>query len=202
MAQEKKIQERTIVNRKKILDSARQLFNEKGYYHTNTKEIAKEADVATGSFYNYFPDKLSIFQEIMIIHLERNYADLCELTKKLNEHPHHAEATIINYVHTGMEHAYENRVMFQDFDSILLANPQLGEIIGAFYNKIMTEIYNFCKDSPHVIKRTANPLVMSRMAYFVIQGTSELMSKQLEDGDKKEYEEQLAQIVYWYLFGN
>lgn len=202
MEKEKKIQERTILNRQKILKAAKHLFNVKGYYHTNTKEIAKEAGVATGSFYNYFPDKLSIFQEIMIIHLERNVADLCELTQNLNEKPDHAKAAIIKYVHNGMNHAFENQVMFQDFDSILLANPELNEIIGEFYNKIMAGIYNFCKDSPHVIKRTANPLVMSQMAYFLVQGTSELMAKLPEDVDKREYEEQLAQIVYWYLFDN
>lgn len=101
-----------------------------------------------------------------------------------------------------MDHTYENRVIFQDFDSILLANPELGEIVGDCYNKIMTEIYNVCKNSPHVKQRTANPLLMSRMAYFQVQGTSNLTAKLPGETDKRDYEEQLAQIIYWYLFGN
>lgn len=202
MEKEKKIQERTIVNRKKILESAKQLFNTKGYYNTNTKEIAKQAGVATGSFYNYFPDKLSIFQEFMIMRLERNYSDLCELIKKLNKHPQMAKETILNYIQSGMEHAYENAVMFQEVDSIILANPKLSDIVRGFYDKIMNEIYTFCRESPHVKQRSANPLVMSRMAYFLVEGTSEFVAKLPEDADKSDYEEQWAEIFCWYLFGN
>ncbi|MBC3889535.1 TetR family transcriptional regulator [Acetobacterium paludosum] len=202
MEKDKKIQERTIVNRKKILDSAQQLFNTKGYYNTNTKEIAKLAGVSTGSFYNYFPDKLSIFQEIMIIFLNRSYLDLCELAKKLDQQPQIAKATILRFVQNGMDHAYEDVVMFQDFDSIVMANPELNDIQGEFYDKILNEIYTFCNESPYVKQRTENPLVMSRMAYFLVQGTSAFVAKLPDDTDKSEYQEQLVEIVYWYLFGS
>ncbi|MCP4116683.1 MAG: TetR/AcrR family transcriptional regulator [Desulfobacteraceae bacterium] len=60
----KPVQKRGIETRGKILDAAMRLFSKKGFHSTNTKEIAREAGVATGSFYAYFKDKKSVFLEI------------------------------------------------------------------------------------------------------------------------------------------
>ncbi len=46
------------------MDAAMRLFSEKGFHRTNTKEIAREAGVATGSFYAYFKNKKSVFLAI------------------------------------------------------------------------------------------------------------------------------------------
>lgn len=201
MEKEKKIQERTIVNRQKIIDAAKELFNTKGYYNTNTKEIAKLAGVSTGSFYNYFPDKLEVFKEIMTIHIDKNYSDFVELIKRLEDHPELARESLFNYVRTGMDTAYKSMVLFQDYDSIAMTNEVLRDLINDVSNKMMTALYTFCKESPHVEKRVS-PLVMSQMTYFLVQGISEVLAKLPEDMDKSDYEEQLVEIAYWYLFGN
>jgi len=57
-------QERGIKTKQKIIDAGRKLFSDKGYYKTNSKEIAREAGVSTGSFYMYFKDKKPLFLEI------------------------------------------------------------------------------------------------------------------------------------------
>ncbi|WP_133051100.1 TetR/AcrR family transcriptional regulator [Ruminiclostridium hungatei] len=54
-------QKRSIEKKKRIVDAGFKLFCEKGYYNTNTAEIAKEAGVSTGIVYNYFNDKKDIF---------------------------------------------------------------------------------------------------------------------------------------------
>ena len=41
------------------------LFAEHGYRHVSVGDIAREAGVATGSFYNYFATKESFYQEIL-----------------------------------------------------------------------------------------------------------------------------------------
>lgn len=60
----KPVQKRGIETKGKILDAALGLFSKKGFHNTNTKEIARAAGVATGSFYAYFKDKKSVFLEI------------------------------------------------------------------------------------------------------------------------------------------
>lgn len=49
----------------KIIDAAEKLFVEKGYYDTQVNDIAQEAGVATGTFYIYFPDKISVFRHLV-----------------------------------------------------------------------------------------------------------------------------------------
>jgi len=56
-------QNRSVQTRERIIIAALELFSEKGYHATNSKEIAARADVATGSFYAYFKDKKELFIE-------------------------------------------------------------------------------------------------------------------------------------------
>lgn len=50
--------------RKKILDTAKVLFAQKGYYETEIKEIAAGADMAHTGIYYYFKSKQDIAEEI------------------------------------------------------------------------------------------------------------------------------------------
>jgi len=56
-------QKRSEATRQGIIAAAEKLFSQKGYYHTNSKEIAKAAGVSIGSFYSYFTDKKALFIE-------------------------------------------------------------------------------------------------------------------------------------------
>lgn len=50
---------------RRIAKAAEKLFAEVGYYETQISDIAKNAGVAAGTFYIYFPTKLSVFQYIL-----------------------------------------------------------------------------------------------------------------------------------------
>lgn len=49
-----------------IHDCAKQLFVEKGFKATNISEIAKQLDIAVGTFYLYYPSKELLFMEIFL----------------------------------------------------------------------------------------------------------------------------------------
>jgi AcrR family transcriptional regulator len=57
----KPVQNRSIEKIEKILKAGFDLFCEKGFYGTNTIEIAKHAGVSIGALYSYFKDKRDIF---------------------------------------------------------------------------------------------------------------------------------------------
>ncbi len=69
-------QKRSIEKKEKIIQAAYGIFNTKGYYGTNTAEIAASAGVSTGSVYAYFKDK----KDILLICLEM-FGE--ELTRKI-----------------------------------------------------------------------------------------------------------------------
>ncbi|MEA2467507.1 MAG: hypothetical protein QOJ57_1633, partial [Thermoleophilaceae bacterium] len=54
-------EERKAQNREKLLLAARKVFAEKGYGEATARDIVRETDLATGTFYNYFSDKQDAF---------------------------------------------------------------------------------------------------------------------------------------------
>jgi len=49
----------------RICSAAEELFADRGYYNTQIGDIARKAGVATGTFYIYFPDKISVFRYLL-----------------------------------------------------------------------------------------------------------------------------------------
>src|SRR4051795_8173508 len=54
-------EERKAQIRAKLLEAARKVFAEKGYGAATARDIVRETDLATGTFYNYFEDKQAVF---------------------------------------------------------------------------------------------------------------------------------------------
>jgi len=48
----------------RIFDAALRLFAERGYANTPVEEITEAADVAKGTFFNYFPTKEAILEAL------------------------------------------------------------------------------------------------------------------------------------------
>ena len=72
-------QKRSIEKKERIIAAGYKLFAEKGYFYTNTAEIAKEAGVSTGIVYGYFHDKRDILLEAMEIYVEKVFTPILEL---------------------------------------------------------------------------------------------------------------------------
>lgn len=61
--------------RERIVAASRTLFEAKGYESTTVEEIAREADIAYGTFFNHFPAKLDVLRElsrVMVVELLRD----------------------------------------------------------------------------------------------------------------------------------
>ena len=52
-------------NRTAILDAARDVFAEIGFGAASVRDIVRHTDLATGTFYNYFPDKESVLRALV-----------------------------------------------------------------------------------------------------------------------------------------
>lgn len=89
------IQKRSIEKKEKIIEYGFELICDKGYYNTNTAQIAKAAGVSTGIVYQYFNDKHDILIDglkmnaskiffPMLTALEKNFKmeDLEEVLRK------------------------------------------------------------------------------------------------------------------------
>jgi AcrR family transcriptional regulator len=52
-------------NREAILVAARRVFSDLGYGAASVRDVVRETDLATGTFYNYFPDKESVLRALV-----------------------------------------------------------------------------------------------------------------------------------------
>jgi AcrR family transcriptional regulator len=52
-------------NRAAILEAAREVFAELGYDAAGVRDVIRRTDLASGTFYNYFADKESVFRAVL-----------------------------------------------------------------------------------------------------------------------------------------
>lgn len=78
-------QKRSIEKRNRIIEAGYQLFYEKGYYNTNTAEIAKRAGVSTGIVYSYFRNKKDIFMEMIEVYFKAITDPMYDLMKSIQQ---------------------------------------------------------------------------------------------------------------------
>src|SRR5215210_2681230 len=54
-----------IETRKRILDVSKKQFAQQGFEQTTTRDIARDANIAVGTLFNYFPTKESIVENLV-----------------------------------------------------------------------------------------------------------------------------------------
>ena len=54
-----------VANRAAIVAAARAVFAELGYGGASVRDVIRRTDLASGTFYNYFPDKESLFRAVV-----------------------------------------------------------------------------------------------------------------------------------------
>ena len=78
-----------------ILDAAAIVFDEVGFEAATTHAIASKANTAVGSLYQFFPDKLAIFNALELRHVERVYVMWDKLSR-----PEIIQLPFTDFIHT------------------------------------------------------------------------------------------------------
>ena len=78
--------------KEKILTAAKQLFAEKGYNGTTTREIANLANVNLAALHYYFQNKNHLYDEV----LKNIHEEICNITNNLLEESHFSTKQLID----------------------------------------------------------------------------------------------------------
>jgi AcrR family transcriptional regulator len=105
-------EERKARNRAKLLDAARKVFSEKGLGEATARDIVRETDLASGTFYNYFRDKEDAFRAVLEEMSERSRAIV---RAQRREPGRSVEERVVGAYRAYFAWAVEERELFQVF---------------------------------------------------------------------------------------
>jgi AcrR family transcriptional regulator len=100
-------------NREAILVAARRVFSDVGYGAASVRDVVRETDLATGTFYNYFPDKESVLRALV-----------GEITARM------AATTLEGFVSAGFRAYFE--FLAEDPQTVALMRRNSGTIRAMF----------------------------------------------------------------------
>lgn len=167
MGTERKIQQRTVESRKKLLDSAYSLFINKGYYNTNTKEIAGHAGISIGSFYNYYQDKGEIYCAL----LEEYAADSSRAMQEFADQLTGLESRIVYreclsvFLRQFLDRDIDRNKFFVDAAVIAKENTQVQSIISKTEEKLIEILESFLRK--RYTDQSVNCYIRARMLYIL-----------------------------------
>src|SRR5438552_17602700 len=91
--------------RTRILEAARRLFYEQGYYATGIATILREADVNSGSLYHFFPSKEALLMGVLERYVELLRPAVMDPAEAAAPDPIERVFTLLANYRAGMERA-------------------------------------------------------------------------------------------------
>jgi AcrR family transcriptional regulator len=151
--------------RQGLLEAALALFHEKGYEATTVEDITQETDVAKGTFFNYFPSKEALLNELAVWRVEQLRAAL-DVTQGAPASPVSRIKLLMRLLHE--QHGRDLQLARQAFATHLCSpSPPPQEVrrrLFGFFTELVQEA-QACGE----IRADANPELVSdllRLSYF------------------------------------
>ncbi|MFA8341558.1 MAG: TetR/AcrR family transcriptional regulator [Rhodothermaceae bacterium] len=120
---------------KDIIESAIKIFAEKGFHNSKISDIAKEANVATGSVYRYFKNKEDIIVNIFDDLWEKLFAEIKVMTKNKKLSPTETIDTIIDLIFDLFADNPSLAVVFVNEQNNLILSKE--NKFAVYYNKFL-----------------------------------------------------------------
>ena len=177
--------------RQQILNVARDVFARRGYHNAKIEDIVAAAGVARGTFYLYFPDKRTIFEEIV----DRTIARLGMSIVRVD--PHDAAHSVADQVRDNIRRIV--RILLEDraTTKILLSDalgvdPAFDRKLLSFYDEMANVLEQSLRDGQTlgVVVGEGDVRLMSWLAmgalkevlFQVVQRGAEYEEDRLVDG--------------------
>jgi AcrR family transcriptional regulator len=120
-------------NRRAILTAARRVFALIGYEATTVRDIIRETNLASGTFYNYFKSKEEVFQAIAEDSTYRFRAHLSEVrarTNSLEDYIEHAFRSYFSFIARENEEAIKAGAPHLALMGVRVDTPEMLAVAG------------------------------------------------------------------------
>ena len=164
-------QKRGIETRKRIIEAAKALFSKKGYYSTNTKEIAAEAGVAIGSVYAYFKDKKQIFLEVLRAHISESKAMIMASLEAIDFSGESVRDAIYQLVKALYEAHDLSPAFHREAEGMRYSDPDVEALHDAFHESFFNDFTAFLEARRELLRVTD----IAAAAHIVISASEEVV---------------------------
>lgn len=137
-------QSRSVEKKNRIVQVGYELFAEKGYFNTNTAEIAKKAGVSVGLVYGYFNDKRDILLEVLDIYIKDVFQPIINMFKKLSA-PLDMERIINHIVDKSVDIHKSNALIHETLHSMTYIDEEIKNRFLSLEDKMTGEIVSSLK---------------------------------------------------------
>lgn len=159
-------QKRSIEKKEAIIKASDTLFCERGYYKTNTAEIAKMAGVSTGIVYSYFQDKKDILIEVVKLYISRLNEQFQPILALL-DYERDLVLVITKFIDTAILSHQMNRDAHNEFLALALLNADIQNLFREFEEEILSILFVKIKKS----SSTTDELLLEklRISYGIVE---------------------------------
>lgn len=188
-----------------ILAAAMKVFAKKGFERATIKDIAKEADIAEGSIYNYFKNKDDLLAHVPHILMQSALQTLDPLLEAPSSElaPEQALTQIAHFI-IGFFHGNVAffRVLFSSLPSMGVATRRSFVEQGILYASGQLEVVFEHLVAQGVFRSDLNPKIAPRMFFGLLMPTILLREIiQVPDPAGVDYEAVIANAVMIFLHG-
>lgn len=132
-------QQRSIEKKNRIIEAGFKAFCEKGYYKTNTAEIAKLAGVSTGIIYNYFTDKHDILLQGYEQYCENATSPILEEFKSLTL-GFDLRSLLERIIDQSIEYHSTQKTAHNELEALVRLDPEVAELMYQYESKVIHQI--------------------------------------------------------------
>jgi AcrR family transcriptional regulator len=154
--------------RLRIFEHAMRLFAERGFTNTPVEEITEAADVAKGTFFNYFPTKEAILEALA----ERQISVLKAAEEK-SRTAEQIRPVLVEMVHKLSERPSRSQLLLRSLIGVAMTNNTLSKFLAQVLEKgrgHITAIMQRAQDAGE-IRRDMEPQELARILQHLIFGT-------------------------------
>jgi AcrR family transcriptional regulator len=193
-------QRRSRETKARILKSAEYLFSKKGFYKTNSKEIARRAGVAVGNFYAYFGDKKAVLTELLEEHNQKVFQSILLFQGSVDMKAEDPKAFFVSMIENVI-HAHDSLPDFhQDITFLMHVDSKVRAIMDRFrriaFEKVKDLLFQF-KDRLRISDLDAAAILLTRTIEDTVHG----IKYDKEPIEAERLVSGLADMLCRYLFG-
>ncbi len=155
--------------KKKILETALDLFHDKGIKSISIKELTKRAGIAQGSFYSFWQDKDSLIMELVFYRSQQKLKLIEQKFPSSLENPLQFLADIIFVYSTDLMQKIQSQQTYNDAFNVFYKKNN-GDInyVKALYVEFLRKLIGYWKDKQVIKNADEDGIASAFIGSFVL----------------------------------